>query len=201
MPVRPSSALFHALHSLVGSLGQLGPHRLDANPSIATDLLAMFEASTASACVDALGDASLPEPLGLQIIADVHYVRAIRDGAKFESDVWTPLLELVQPQVRPHAPLPVADVSQLTSTTHKAAMDVLHAETDATLRSIRALIAPLLPPASSVLEPVVRAKSGLLSTASGGPRSDAGGGAGEYRSPIGVAKPGPRFGLLPVPSR
>ena len=76
-------------------------------------------------------------------------------------------------------------------------MDALHAETDATLRSMRALIAPLLPPTSSVLEPVVRtAKSGLLSA---GPRSS--GGASEYRSPIGVAQPGSRFGLLPVPSR
>ena len=75
-------------------------------------------------------------------------------------------------------------------------MDALHAETDATLRSMRALIAPLLPPTSSVLEPVVRtSKSALLSA---GPKSA---GANEYRSPIGVSQPGSRFGLLPVPAR
>ena len=103
VPTRPSSALFHALHSLVSSLGQLGPHRTEADLSIATELLAAFESSTASACVDLLTDVAIREPLGLQVVADVHYMRAIR-GEHTERDVWSPVIQLVEPAVRSQPP-------------------------------------------------------------------------------------------------
>lgn len=217
LPTQPSASILSSLRTLVSAILRLSLHRTQADPSIARSLLAEFEASALPllrAFVDVvreLEEGKRREEVALQAAWDALFLRKVcevglgeeKSGKGVEWDkVVGGLLELVS---RAFASLPSAPrltLSALFLRTQVPSSTPLQPTLDLSalsyLQRTQTLFAALLPSSllSSTTTSAPSANGSINWLPLGAPAIGSSG--SEFKSLLGLVKPGPRLGLLPT---
>ncbi|GAA5950551.1 hypothetical protein JCM21900_001227 [Sporobolomyces salmonicolor] len=184
LPSSPSTAVLSALRSLCTSLSAVGLHRTQADPSISRSLLGAFAAKALAVgeafaeTVEKVEDERQRREVAAQAAWDLRLLRVIVERVEEDggSKRWRQLEERFERLVS-------EDVATLASSLDTSTLHYLQ-------RS-QSILAPLLP---SIAIPPTTAATGVSRLLMlGTPPVGA-----EFRSLVGVVRPGPRLGLLPT---